>query len=401
MNQNYRLEKNTPALQQRLNIVRPTFPPAESLFERFREALLSGQVTNGGRWVHEFEARLTEYLGVPTLAFCNGQMALMTMLRAAGIESGEVIVPSLTFAATPHAVRWCGAKPVFADVCRDGSMTLDPLDVEAKITPRTVAVLAVDAYGIACDDRTLADVGRRRGIKILYDSAASFGSRVDGQLVGGFGDAQIFSFHATKALATMEGGCLCSHDAALLERAKAIRNFGQTNGGDCLEAGMNGKLTEICALIGIEQLKVFERAAQTRRRSVNRMREGLQKIPGLEIGRAPLNQDPIWLYLPIVIDKLIYGLDRNEVAAALEQQNLVVRKYYSPPCHMMSAYRLSKQASLPNTEHIAANVLALPVFNDMTDEECDGIVTAFLAIGQSKVRGRSRADPPECGDSVC
>ena len=368
------------ALSRPLNIVRPTFPPLEHFVEQFREALLSGQVTNGSRWVNEFEERLSEYMSVPTLAFCNGQMALMTMLRAAGIEGGEVIVPSLTFAATPHAVRWCGAEPVFADVSADGSMTLDPLDVERRITPRTRAILAVDAYGIACNYRALADIGRRRGLKVLYDSAAAFGSRVGGRPIGGFGDAQIFSFHATKAMATMEGGCLCSHDVALLERARAIRNFGQVADGDCLEPGMNGKLTEICALIGIEQLNTFETAAQTRRRAVRRMRQGLEVIPGLELARAPPDQDPIWLYLPVTLEKNVYGLNRDEAAAALKLQNLMVRKYYSPPCHLMSAYHSDRRESLPVTERIAKTVLALPVYNDMTDEECDGIVNAFLAI---------------------
>jgi dTDP-4-amino-4,6-dideoxy-D-glucose transaminase len=380
MNQDHRLASGLPALSQPLNIVRPTFPPLERFIEQFREALLSGQVTNGARWVNEFEERLAEYMAVPTLAFCNGQMALMTMLRAAGIEGGEVIVPSLTFAATPHAVCWCGAKPVFADVSADGSMTLDPVDVERRITPRTRAILAVDAYGIACNYRALADIGRRRGLKVLYDSAAAFGSRVDGRLIGGFGEAQIFSFHATKAMATMEGGCLCSHDVALLERARAIRNFGQVAGGDCLEPGINGKLTEICALIGIEQLKTFETAAQTRRRAVRRMRQGLEVIPGLEIARAPPDQDPIWLYLPVTVEKNVYGFGRDEAAAALKQQNLMVRKYYSPPCHLMSGYCPDGRESLPNTERIAMNVLSLPVFNDMTDEECDGVVNAFLAI---------------------
>jgi hypothetical protein len=248
-----------------LQIVRPVFPDINKFLAPFQAALASGQVTNGGHWVLEFERHLSEYLGVPTLVFCNGQMALMTMLRAAGVERGEVIVPSFTFAATPHAVRWCGAEPVFADIAANGSLCLDPEDVEHRITPNTVAILGVDAYGIACDYARLTEIGRRKGLKVVFDSAPSFGARVGGSLVGGFGDAQIFSFHATKAFTTMEGGGLCTHDPGIFARAKAIRNFGQLGDGDCEEAGINAKLTEVCALIGIEQLKGFRAGAKRHR----------------------------------------------------------------------------------------------------------------------------------------
>jgi dTDP-4-amino-4,6-dideoxy-D-glucose transaminase len=361
-----------PALQ----IVRPVFPDVSCFLDAFREALRSGQVTNNGRWVREFERQLTDYLGVPTLAFCNGQLALMTMLRAAGIDSGEVILPSFTFAATPNAVRWCGAEPVFADIDPD-TLCLDPRDVERKITARTVAILGVDAYGLCCDYPALGQLGARRRLKVLYDSAPSFGSRADGSLVGGFGDAQIFSFHATKAFATMEGGCLCSHDEGIIERARAIRNFGQDADGDCLEPGINGKLTEICAVIGIEQLKTFEQAAERRRHAVLRMRDGLEGIPGLTVATAPPTQNPIWLYLPVIIHGRAFGADRDRVATLLEKHNLFVRKYYSPPCHHMSAYDAGRIQQLPVTERVAYNVLALPVYNDMTDQECDRIVLAL------------------------
>jgi dTDP-4-amino-4,6-dideoxy-D-glucose transaminase len=261
-------------------------------------------------------------------------------------------------------------------------MCLDPKDVERKISARTVAILGVDAYGIACDYAALTTLGRQFGLKVLFDSAPSFGSMLDGRPVGGFGDAQMFSFHATKAFATMEGGCISSNDDELLNRAKSIRNFGQNAGGDSSEPGLNGKLTEVCAMIGLEQLKTFQQAADNRRRAVERMRARLQQIPGLSLGRAASNQKPIWLYLPVVIDQNRFGLSRDEVAAAFEKENLFVRKYYSPPCHHMAAYTSANTEPLPNTEHTAYNVIALPVYNDMTDRECDGIVQLFDDVHQ-------------------
>jgi dTDP-4-amino-4,6-dideoxygalactose transaminase len=164
----------------------------------------------------------------------------------------------------------------------------------------------------------------------------------------------------------------------LIERARAIRNFGQSADGDCAIAGLNGKMMEICAIIGIEQLKSFEEAAANRRRCVDRISDGLAPIDGLSVGRAPAGQDPIWLYLPIVIDPARFGADRDEVADKLACRNLHVRKYYSPPCHRMSVYaQMRRQPSLPVSERVAKSVLALPIYNDMTVEESAGIIEAF------------------------
>jgi dTDP-4-amino-4,6-dideoxyglucose len=371
----------TAMFERPFQIVRPTFPPVEGMLSDFTRSLAAGQVTNNGPWVVKFERLLEDYLGVPTLVFSSGQVALMTMLRAAGITGGEVIVPSLTFAATPHAAVWNGAEPVFADVKDDMSFTIDPADVEARITDKTVAILSVDPYGIACDYEALVAIGRRRGLRVLFDSAPSFGTTVGGRRIGGFGDAQIFSFHATKAFNTMEGGCLCSNDKDLIERARAIRNFGQGASGDCAIAGLNGKMMEICAILGIEQLKSFDEAAANRHFCARRMSVGLGSIDGLGVGRAPADQEPIWLYLPVVINPVGFGCDRDQAATLLARENLHVRKYYSPPCHRMSIYaHRCCQSSLPVTERIARNVIALPIYNDMTSTECDGIVEAFRRV---------------------
>jgi len=370
-----------PIFDSPLQIVRPTFPPVETLLSDFARALADGQVTNNGPWVVKFERLLEDYLGVPTLVFSSGQVAMMAMLRAAGISGGEVIVPSLTFPATPHAVVWSGAVPVFADIKDDMTFTIDPADVEARITDRSVAILSVDPYGIACDYEALIAIGRRHGLRVLFDSAPSFGTIVRGRRVGGFGDAQIFSFHATKAFNTMEGGCLCSNDKDLFERARAIRNFGQSVEGDCAIAGLNGKMMEICAILGIEQLKSFDVAAANRRRCVRRISNGLASIDGLKVSRAPAGQKPIWLYLPVVINPAALGCDRDQVVALLARENLHVRKYYSPPCHHLSIYSDRRcQPFLPATERVARNVVALPVYNDMTTAECDGIVEAFRRV---------------------
>ena len=366
-----------PIVPYALGIVRPRFPRPETFLDRFVAGLARGQVTNNGPAVLEFEGLISDYCGAPAVICSSGQAALMMMLRAAGITGGEVIVPSYTFSATPHAVRWCGASPVFVDM---NNMVVDPADVERRIIPDTVAILGVDVYGLACDYDALEALGRRHGIKVLFDSAPSFGTRVDGVPVGTRGDAQIFSFHATKAFNTMEGGALVSRDPEIIRRARALRNFGQVRGADCDEPGINGKMMEISALIGIEQLKGFDAVVRHRFDCTEVMRSEIEGIPGLSLTPVPPGQLPVWLYFPIVIDAERFGLDRDQLASALERENIQVRKYFEMPCHHMAAYKEQRQVVLPETERVAYNVLALPVYNDMTEAEARAIGRAIRAI---------------------
>ena len=372
-----------PLSEQPLNIVRPQFPAFETFADKLCTALASGSVTNHGPYVRDFEHALARYMDMPSGSVCvctNGESALMLMLRAAGVDSGEVIVPSYTFSGTPHAVRWCGAQPVFADIDPNGSMCLDPADAEKRITARTTAILAVDAYGIACNYDAFEQLGKTYRLPILYDSAPAFGTRVGGQPIGGFGDAQTFSFHATKAFTTMEGGCVVSRNERIIERVAALRNFGQVDGADCEEPGLNAKMTEVSALIGMEQLKDFDAVVERRTGIANRFRQGLSEIPGLSFATPPPTQSPVWLYFPIVVDAKRFGVNRDMLAQALAAENLHVRKYFELPCHHLTAYADHRQVQLPITEAVSYNVISLPVYNDMTKPECDLFIDGIIRI---------------------
>lgn len=368
-----------------LPIVRPAFPPLEAFADGFAQALKTGMVTNNGPNVRAFEAELTDYVGAPTLVFSSGQSALMTLLAACNVRGGEVIVPSYTFCATPHAVVWAGARPVYADV-DPSTLTLDVNDVERKITADTVAILGVCSYGIPCDYAALDDVAKRHKLKLIYDSAPAFGSTIAGQPIGGFGDGQIFSFHATKAFSTMEGGALSSGHLDIVEKAEALRNFGQKNGMPWGEAGINGKMMEVAALIGRTQLPNID-AFRTRRRQVaNYYKSGLEGVPGLHFATSRDHEDPIWLYFPIRVDPNVFGLSRDKVLLALEADNVFCRKYFDPPCHAMPAYASgSTNNDLPVTQSWAANVIALPVYNDQTEEEIKYIVDRLRLIHDQAV----------------
>ena len=355
-----------------MGIVRPIFPNIDEIDGGLAEALKTGQVTNGGRWVTEFEQVLSTYLGVPTLAFNNGQTALMTMLKAACFSDarsrhGEVICPSFTFAATPHAIEWAGGRPVFADV-DPMTMTLDPVDVERKLTVDTVAILGVDPYGIPCDYDALGNLAADAGVPFLVDAAASFGSRYKGR--HDVPVTRIFSFHATKQFSTMEGGALASNDDELLDRARRIRNFGQGDDGDCPEVGLNGKMMEISALVGLAQFARWNRHSSYRSAAAINMRSEIMRadIPGVRAPNMPAHLDPMWLYRPIMVDAYELQMTRDEVADAMRDRGVMVRKYYSPACHLMACYKRFRE-TLPVTEHLASSVLALPVYNDMSMEE--------------------------------
>ena len=346
-----------PRFSYRLNIVRPTFPPLDSFSAEFDSALRSGQVTNDCQYVRQFEQAMESMIGAPALAFNNGQSALMAMLKASGVAGGSVICPSFTFSATPHAIHWAGARPHFVDI--DDTLCVDPDAVESAIDDSTRAILGVDPYGICCD----------------YDRLST-----NGRPIGQSADAQAFSFHATKAFSTMEGGAVTSTDMTLMASVRAIRNFGQVRAADCDIPGINGKMTEVCALIGLAQLPALPAIGANRRKAVAKMAEGLSHVPGLGLPRIPSNQDPIWLYFPFVVDPGLYGLTRDQLALALEKENVMVRRYFDMPCHKMACYPESVKMVLPRTEYVTSNIISLPVYNDMSDDEAEGITQCIRSI---------------------
>lgn len=354
-----------------LPIVRPYHPKLGMLATEFNRALQSGQVTNNGEHVQEFERALTHILGCPTLAFNNGMSALIAMLMASDVQGMEVIVPSFTFAATPHAVVLAGAKPVFADIDPD-TLCLDPADVERKITPYTAAIMPVDPYGILWQRPASWE---KIDYPILIDAAPSFGS----EPIGLRGDAQIYSFHATKPFSTMEGGALCSSNPALLDRAAAIRNFGQGPDGDCAAVGFNGKMAEANALVGLRNLDTWHYRATARVESAMRLRKALAGITGLRVQKAPEGQSPIWTYQPVFVEPT-FGKSRDEVVAGLRARGIGVRVYYRP-CHELTCYGLAYEVDeFPVTERLASQVIALPVYDAMTATEIDQIAEAFRSI---------------------
>ncbi len=368
-----------PIFSKPIHSARPRFPNISNIADKFNSALATGQVTNNSIFVKEFEQKLRELLKVPVATCCNGQSALMLMLRAAGINGGEVIVPSYTFCATPHAVKWCGAEPVFADIDPE-TYCLDPKDVKSRITSNTVAILGVDSYGIACNYKYLDSLGAEYNLKVLYDSAPAFGTKVGNEFLGSFGNAQCFSFHATKPFTTMEGGCVTSSDSKLIDRVMTLRNFGQESGGDCSEAGINAKMQEICAIIGLEHIKMLDSDLKKRQLIAEKYTNYFTHHLGFQVPKPPADQQPSWFCYPIQVRSDISNLSRNKIVKALKAENIFVKTYFHLPCHLMSAYKNHKFTNLPFTESMASSVISLPIYNNMTYEECELILFAIDRI---------------------
>jgi dTDP-4-amino-4,6-dideoxygalactose transaminase len=384
-----------PAFDEVRNIVRPVLPELSTFEADFRTALRSGQVTNNSRFVVEFEQRMAAYLGVPhALAFCNGEAALTIMLNVNGLE-GEIVVPSYTFSGTVHAAIWNNLTPVFADIDRR-TFTIDPASVEARIGPKTAAILAAPVYGNACDNDALQAIADRRGIPLYYDSASGFGCTYRGRRLGGFGRAEIFSFHATKVFATMEGGALTTVDPAFAEKVRQLRSFGQAGLVDCATAGINGKMMEVAALVGMRMLDTFDDVIAHRLSIADEYVRRLSVIPGLTVQQVPAGNLSTRLYMAIVVNREVFGLTADEIVEALRAENIVGRRFLDPPVHRMSYYRQRfGEVSLPVTEFIAANAVALPLYSDMTMDEVARITAAVRQLqgAAPEVRARLSSAP--------
>lgn len=346
----------------KLPIVRPYFPA--HMGPAIEEVLASGQVTNGAM-VRQFEAELATYLGARVVTFCNGQTALLAMLLAHGVVSeDEVIVPSFTFCGTPHAVAMLGAVPMFADI-DPVTLTLDPNSVTQQMTERTAAVLGVDVYGLCCDYDLLEQVVS--DCDLIFDSAPAFGSMIKEKPTGRNGSAQIFSFHATKPFSTMEGGALVTALDYIADHAAQMRDFGQDQDKVCRRLGLNGKMTEIAAMVGMANLDGWDRRRMDRALSATRLRKKLDSLDRVHTIGHPDSQRPVWTYMPVLAKDNMW---RDRLLAKLRARDIEARVYYTA-CHQLPMY--DSGLHLPVTEEIAARIIALPLYDHMTEEEMNYI----------------------------
>jgi dTDP-4-dehydro-6-deoxyglucose aminotransferase len=374
------------AFAEPLYVGRPNIGDRGRLLARINDLLDRRWLTNGGQYVQELEARIAEQVGVRhCVAMANGTVALEIAIRASGL-AGEVIVPSFTFVATAHALQWQQITPVFCDI-DPVTHNLDPAQIEGLITPRTTGILGVHLWGRPCDVKALADIARRHRLKLLFDAAHAFGCTCGGQPVGGFGDAEIFSFHATKFLNSFEGGAVVTNDGALADRIRLMQNFGFADYDEVVYVGTNGKMTEVAAAMGLTSLESMAEFVEVNRRNHRRYREELSGVPGLTLVEYDESEAGNFQYVVLEVDEFRAGLSRDALKDVLWAENVLARRYFHPGCHRMEPYRSyfpNAGLLLPQTERLTEQVLALPTGTAVEPEEiarvCE-IIRLALAHG--------------------
>ncbi len=353
---------------QELCVNRPVIGDRHAFLQRVHHILDSSILTNGGPQVREFEKKLADYLKVKhCITTCNGTMALQLIMKALNLQ-GEVILPSFTFIATAHAVMWQGLKPVFCDVEKNSHL-IDVDACEKLITDKTTAILGVHLWGRACENKALQSLANKHGLKLIYDAAHAFGSKYDGTMVGNFGDAEAFSFHSTKVFHSFEGGAVTTNSDDVALKIRHLRNFGFVD-YDCVDGlGINAKMSEICAAMGLVNLIEFDDFLSQNQRVYEQYSLHIEQIKGLKL--LPLGNygDNNFQYIVIEIDQEQIGLSRDELVKILHAEKVMARRYFYPGCHRMQPYVTLPDCvpyELINTESLCDNVMILPGGSSMS-----------------------------------
>ena len=351
-----------PAFEDKLHVGRPNIGDRKRLLERINEVLDRRWLTNEGPFAQELEERLARFLGVKhCIAICNGTVALEIATRALQLR-GEVIVPSFTFIATAHALQWQEITPVFCDI-EPATHNIDAARVEELITPRTSGIIGVHVWGRPCDTAALQDIARRHDLKLMFDAAHAFACSRGGRMIGGFGDAEVFSFHATKFFNSLEGGAIATNNDDLAAKIRLMKNFGFGDYDKVVYIGTNGKMNEMEAAMGLTGLESLDEFIATNRANYRSYRAALAGAPGVQVMSYDEDEKCNYQYLVLEIDEARAGLSRDEMMRVLWAENVLARRYFYPGCHRMEPYRSyfpHAHLLLSETEKLAQRVLLLP-----------------------------------------
>ncbi|HET9405283.1 MAG TPA: DegT/DnrJ/EryC1/StrS family aminotransferase [Burkholderiales bacterium] len=352
-----------------ITVTQPFLPPLKEFLPYLEEIWQSKWLTNGGPFHQQLESELARHLGVEHIAlFTNGTIALVSALQALRI-SGEVITTPFSFVATAHSLLWNGIKPVFVDIHPD-TLTLDPARIEEAITPQTTAIMPVHVYGRPCDVDAMKKVADTYGLKIIYDAAPAFGVTYRKQSLLKFGDLSILSFHATKVFTTFEGGAIVCPDANMKQRIDYLKNFGFADEVTVVAPGINGKMNEVQAALGLLQLKYIDASIASRCAIDARYRQELRGVRGIRVPSLPAESKQNYSYFPVLVGAE-YPISRDALYDRLRQNGIHARRYFYPLISEFPMYRGLPSAApgrLPVASAIARQILCLPIYPALTDE---------------------------------
>lgn len=369
-------------MSDRILVTRSSMPEFEEYCEEIRPLWESHWLTNMGVEHKKLESELKERLGTPNVClFTNGHNALECILEALDLR-GEVITTPFSFASTTHAISRKGLTPVFADV-RESDCTLDPDCIERMITPRTCAIVPVHVYGNLCDVDAIQEIADRHSLKVIYDAAHAFGVERNGVSAAAFGDASMFSFHATKVFNTIEGGAVCFKDPCLYDTLNQWKNFGITGPEDVEYVGGNAKMNEFCAAMGVCNLRHLDDEIAKRKVVAERYWDRLEGLHGVRIFRPADGVKANYAYLPVIFDPSKFGATRDDVFDALDAAGVGARKYFYPLINDFACYRsVYSSDRTPVAQKLASQVLTVPMFADLALEDVDRICDVIAQVGR-------------------
>lgn len=359
------------SLTNTYHIGKPNLGSREKFYQRLDSIFDKHWLTNDGPYVRELEAKIAEYLGVKhCIAMCNGTVALELAVRGTGM-AGEVIVPSMTFIATAHALQWQAIKPVFADIDQH-SHNLCAESVRKRITEETSGILAVHLFGRPCAVDALQEIADEYSLKLVYDAAHAFGVSRKNTMIGGFGDCEVFSFHATKVFNTFEGGAVTTNNDVLAEKLRLMRNFGFSGEDAVSYLGTNGKMAEVNAAMGLTNLESLAEFIQCNQTNYQSYQEGLSGIDGIHLVPYDSAERNNYQYVIVLVDQLRFGHSRDELKSMLTDHGVIARRYFYPGCHNMQPYAddaRNRDIDLVNTQAFSERVLALPTGTQIRSSE--------------------------------
>ena len=362
---------NPPTFKEKIHVGRPNIGDRHELLSRINDLLDRKWLTNNGPYVQELEQRISNLLGVKhCITTCNGTVALEIAIRATEL-TGEVIVPSFTFIATAHALQWQEITPIFSDI-DPKTHTLDPGQVEKMITPRTSGIIGVHVWGKPCDIDILTQIAQKHNLKLIFDASHGFSCTYKGKAIGNFGDAEVFSFHATKFINTFEGGAILTNNDELAQKIRLMKNFGFAGYDNVIYLGINGKMNEVSAAMGITSLESLEEFITINQNHYRQYQNEFSNIPGLSLFTYDEKDQCNYQYIVVELDQSITHLSRDQLIQILHAENVLARRYFYPGCHRMEPYRSYFPHAgllLPETEKLTERIIILPTGTGVSSEE--------------------------------
>jgi len=358
-----------------IHVGRPNIGNHKKILNKIEKVLDNCWLTNNGPAVQEFEHNISKLLGVKhCIAMCNGTVALEILIRALGL-SGEVIIPSFTFVATAHALQWQGITPVFCDINPE-THTIDPEGIEKMITPRTSGIIGVHLWGRPCEVELLEKIAQKHKLKLMFDAAHSFGCSYKNRMIGSFGEAEVFSFHATKFCNTFEGGAVVTNNDELAAKIRLMKNFGFSGYDNVVYIGTNGKMSEVCAAMGLVSLENLNEFISVNYENYQLYKKRLSDISGLKMLEYNEKEKNNFQYIIFEVDEAETNISRDDIIKVLHAEKILARRYFYPGCHNMEPYKSYYPHSsllLENTEKVAKKVLILPTGTGITLNKIDEI----------------------------